>query len=179
MRYLRGVFWMSRPPYLRRIAAVAVVVVAVAIEFRPATTERLPIASADLPAGATVTAADVEWADVSKGAIEPAALPATLARMVPEGAPISAADIGSGTVDVPTGWLQIELEVPAATQTGATVVAVMSPSRLDRPATGVVTQAPEAAGFDALTALVAFSPSDAVAIAQAVAEGTVTVLLRR
>jgi len=170
---------MSRPPYLRRIAAVAVVLVAMAIEFRPVTTERVPIATADLPAGATVTAADVEWADVPKGAIEPAALPATLSRMVPVGAPISAADIGSGTVDVPTGWLQIALEVPAATQKGGTVVAVMSPSRLDRPATGVVTQAPEAAGFDSLTALVAFSPSDAVAVAHAVAEGTVTVLLGR
>lgn len=170
---------MSRPPYLRRIAAVVVVLAAVAVEFRPTTTERMPIAATDLPAGATVTEADVVWVDVSQGAIEPAALPAIVSRMVPAGAPISAADTGTDTVDVPTDWLQIELEVPAATQNGATVVAVMSPAQLDRPAAGVVTRAPEAAGFDALTALVAFSPSDAVAVAHAVAEGTVTVLLGR
>lgn len=170
---------MSRPPYLRRIAAVAVVFAVLAIEFRPATTERLPIAAADLPAGATVTEADVEWVDVSKGAIEPAALPAILSRTVPAGAPISAADVASDTIEIPADWLQIELEVPAATKSGATVVAVMSSSRLDRPATGVVTQAPEATGFDALTAMVAFGPSDAVAVAHALADGTVTVLLGR
>jgi hypothetical protein len=170
---------MSRPPYLRRIAAVLVVLVAVAIEFRPTTTQRLAIATTDLVAGTTVTEADVAWVDVSKGAIEPAVLPAIVSRMVPAGAPISDADVDSGSVEVPADWLQIELEVPAATQNGATVVAVMSPALLDRPATGLVTRVPEATGFDGLTALVAFDPTDAVAVAHAVAEGTVTVLLGR
>lgn len=170
---------MSRPPYLRRIAAVAVVFAAVAIEFRPATSERLPIAATDLPAGATVTEADVKWVDVTKGAIAPAALPAIVSRMVTAGAPISAADVASDTIEIPADWLRIELEVPASARSGATVVAVMSSSRLDRPATGFVTEAPEATGFDALTALVAFSPSDAVAVAHALADGTVTVLLGR
>jgi hypothetical protein len=170
---------MSRPPYLRRIAAVLAVLVAVAIEFRPTTTDRLAIATTDLVVGSTVTEADVEWVEVSKGAIEPAVLPATVSRTVPAGAPISAADVDSGSVEVPADWLQIELEVPAATQHGATVVAVLSPAPFDRPATGVVTRAPEATGFDGLTALVAFDPADAVAVAQAVAEGTVTVLLGR
>jgi hypothetical protein len=170
---------MSRPPYLRRIAAVAVVVVAVAIEFRPVTTERLPIAATDLPAGATVTDADVAWLDVSKGPIEPVDLPVVLSRGVPAGAPISAADVNASSVEIPADWLQIELEVPAATQIGATVVAVMSTSSHDRPATGVVTRTPTATGFDALTAMIAFDPSDAVAVAHAMAEGTVTVLLGR
>lgn len=142
------------------------------------TTERLPIATVDFPAGSTVTEADVGWLEVH-GPIEPVQLPAVLSRTVPAGAPISAVDVDPSVIEFPDGWLQIELEVPATTQNGATVVAVMSPSTLDRPATGVVTRPPAPIGFDALTAMVAFSPSDAVAVAHAVAEGTVTVLLGR
>ena len=149
-----------------------------AIELRPVNTERLPIATVDLPTGSTVTEADVAWLDVN-GPIETVQLPAVLSRTVPAGAPISAADVDPSSADVPVDWLQIELEVPATTQHGAIVVAVMSPSTSDGPVTGVVTQAPHATGFDSLTAMVAFSPPDAVAVAHAVAAGTVTVLLGR
>ena len=170
---------MSRPPYLRRVAAAAIVIVAVTMEFRPATTERVPVAAVDLPSGSTITEADVAWLDVEKGTIERVILPAVLSRSVPAGTPILTADVDPNSVEVPTDWLQIELEVPAATQNGATVVAVMSSSELDGPATGVVTQLSTATGFDRLTALVAFAPSEAVAVARSVAEGTVTVLLGR
>ena len=156
-----------------------VVMAAVIIEVRPSTTERLPVAIVDLPAGATVTEADVEWLEVSPGLGGPIELPAVLSRTVPAGAPVSVADVDSSTVAIPSGWLQIELDVPAATLHGATVVAVMTPSTPHHTATGLVTLAPNATGFDTVTALVAFEPSDAVAVARAVAEGTVTVLLER
>ena len=172
-------FLLSRPPYVRRAIAAIVVLVAVMIELRPSTTERLPVAIVDLPAGVTVTESDVDWIDVSPGLGAPVDLPAVLSRTVPAGAPVSAADVDPSTIEIPGGWLQIELDVPAATQQGATVVAVMTPSTLDHTATGLVTQAPKDTGFDALTALVAFEPSDAVAVARAVAQGTVTVLLGR
>lgn len=168
---------MSRPPYVRRVIAVIVFLGAVSIDLRPSTTERLPIAIAELTAGATVTEADVEWLDVSPGLGGPIDLPAVLSRNVPAGAPVSAADVSTSTVEVPSDWLQVELEVPAATMLGATVVAVMTPSPVGDTATGVVTQAPTGNGFDASTAMVSFAPSDAVAVAHAVAGGTVTVLL--
>ena len=104
---------------------------ALAIEFRPTTTERLPIAATELPAGATVTEEDVTWLHASKGIVERVSFPAVLSRAVPAGAPISAADVDPSSVEVPADWLQIELEVPAATQNGATVVAVMSRSVVD------------------------------------------------
>lgn len=167
---------MSRPPYLRRAAAVLVFVAALAIEFRPVTAGRIPIAASDLPSGTTVTETDVTWLEV-RGSIEEIEIPAKLTRSVPAGTPLSAADVDPSSVDVPTTWLRIELEVPPTTQIGATVVAVMSPRTSDRPATGVVTRPPTATGFDATTALVAFSPPDAVAVAHAAADGTVTVLL--
>lgn len=170
---------MSRPPYLRRFAAVMVVLGAVALEFRPTATERLPLAAVDLPAGATVTEDDVRWVDVSGSMGEPVDLPIELTRKVPAGSPISVADVDPASIDVPADWLRIELEVPVATQNGATVVAVLSQSRFDRPANGVVTQAPTSIGFDAVTAMVAFPPSDAVAVAHALADGSVTVLLGR
>lgn len=169
---------MSRPPYLRRAAAVGVVIAALAIEFRPVTTSRLPIAAIDLPIGAAVTEAHVTWLEV-RGSVEAIEIPAKLSRSVPAGAPLSAADVDPNPVDVPADWLRIELEVPATTHVGATVVAVMSPRTSERPATGVVTRSPTATGFDAITAMVAFSASDAVAVAHAVADGTVTVLLGR
>lgn len=168
---------MSRPPYLRRTAAVVVVVAALAIEFRPVATDRLAVAAVDLPAGATVTEADVSWIDVAPG-LEPLELPVIVSRALPAGTPISTADVDAGSVGVPDDWLEVELEVPASAQGGATVVAVMSPAR-DRPVTGVVTQPPTSGGFESLTAMVAFAPSDAIAVAHAVAEGTVVVLLGR
>ena len=160
-----------------------VLITALAIEFRPVTTERLPIAAFDLPAGTTVTEADVEWVQIQRG-FEVVELPAMLSRAVPAGAPISSADVDPSSVDVPADWLEIELDVPPTTRGGATVVAVMSLSTmslspLDPPVTGVVTQPPTATGFDAATAMVAFAPPDAVAVARAIAEGTVTVLLGR
>ena len=170
---------MTRPPYLRRFAAVAIVLIAVAIEFRPATTERIPVAAIDLSAGDSVSESDVRWLEVSEGVIEPVSLPVVLSRQVPAGSPISDADVRPSAIDIPADWLLIELEVPAATADGATVVAVMSPSPLGRPATGVVTQTPASVGFEALTTMVAFPPSDAVAVANAMADGTVTVLLGR
>lgn len=169
---------MSRPPYLRRAAAVAVVIAALAIEFRPVTTDRMPVAATDLPIGATVTEADVTWLEV-RGSIEAIEIPATLSRSVPAGTPLSAADVDPGTVQVPADWLRIELQVPAKTQIGTSVVAVMSLPTSDRAAEGVVVAPPSAGGFDENTAMVAFSPSDAVAVAHAVAQGTVTVLLGR
>lgn len=148
------------------------------IEFRPVTTERLPVAAIDLPAGTTVTEADVEWFAV-QGGIDTIRLPAVLSRTVVAGSPISPADVDPSAVEVPADWLEIELGVPATAQGGAAVVAVMSLPTLDRPVTGVVTQPPTPSGFDAATAMVAFAPADAVAVARAVAEGTVTVLLGR
>jgi hypothetical protein len=170
---------MTRPPYLRRFAAVVIVLIAMAIEFRPVTTERMPVAAIDLSAGDAVSESDVRWLNISKGVIEPVSLPVVLSRMVPAGSPISEADVHPSSIDVPADWLRIELEVPAATPNGATVVAVMSPSLLGRPATGVVTRTPASTGFDAMTTMVAFPPSDAVAVANALADGTVTVLLGR
>jgi hypothetical protein len=168
---------MTRPPYLRRTAAVVVVVAALAIEFRPATTDRLAVTDIDLPAGATVTEADVSWIEVAPG-LEPVELPAIVSRALPAGTPISTADVDAGSVGVPDDWLEIELEVPASAQSGATVVVVMSPAG-DRPVPGVVTQPPTAGSFESLRAMVAFAPSDAVTVARAVAEGTVIVLLGR
>ena len=168
---------MSRPPYLRRSAAVLVFAATLAIEFRPVTAGRIPIAAIDLPSGTTVTDADVTWLEV-QGSVDTIEIPAKLSRSVPAGTPLSATEVAAGSVEVPDDWLGIELEVPPTSQIGATVVAVMSGTS-DRPATGIVTRPPTTSGFDGHTAMVAFSPQDAVAVAHAVAEGVVTVLLGR
>ncbi len=169
---------MTRPPYLRRLVASAVFVTAIAIEFRPITTDRMPIALVDMPAGAEVTDSSVRWLDVQPG-LEPVRLPAVLGTDVVSGDPITASDVDADPVTVPSDWLRIELPVPEATANGNRLVVVLPLDITDRPLSGVVVSPPVVSDFDGPTALVAFAPQDAVRVARGVAAGTVTALLGR
>lgn len=169
---------MTRPPYLRRLAAAAVFVMAIAIEFRPITTDRMPVALADLPAGTEVTDSDVRWFDVQPG-LEPVRLPAVLTDDVASGETISVSDLETAPVPTPDDWLRIELPVPDATSNGNRIVVVLPPEVTGRPLSGVVVTPPSPSDFDGPTALVAFSPGDAVLVARGLGAGQVTALLGR
>jgi hypothetical protein len=168
---------MTRPPYLRRAAAVFVLVAAVAIEFRPSPTRSLPVAVSDLPAGSSITAADVIMVEVSGGPVTTVSFPAALVRDVRAGDPITATDVDEDPIGVPDGWLAVELEVPESASRGTQVVAVLPLDVLARPVRGVVTEPPGPSDFDTHTALVAFAREDAVAVARGITERSVTVLL--
>ncbi len=152
-------------------------VAAVAIEFRPPPAASLLVAVADMPAGTAISESDVRMVEVSGAPMTTVSLPAVLVRDVRSGAPITDADVEEHPLGLPDGWLTIELEVPASTARGMDVVAVLPLDILAQPVRGVVTEAPVPSDFDTHTGLVAFAPNDAVAVARAVSQRSVTVLL--
>jgi hypothetical protein len=168
---------MTRPPYLRRAAAACVLMTAIAIEFRPPATTLIPVATGDLVAGTAISESDVTMVEVSGGQMTTVPIPAVLVRDVRAGDPITGADVDAHPIAVPDGWLMIELEVPASTTEGTEVVAVLPSDLLAQPVRGVVTDAPVPSDFETHTAMVAFSPGDAVAVARGVTERSVMVLL--
>jgi hypothetical protein len=168
---------MTRPPYLRRVTALLVFVAALAVELRPTTTARLPVATVDLPSGTEVSESDVAWLEVAEELGDSVTLPAVLARDVAAGTPITRSDIDGSPVGVPTGWLTIELEVPPSATRGAGVVAVLPSEVQDGPVAGLVVGTPVPSDFGSPSAMIAFAADDAVAVARGLAAGSVTVLL--
>lgn len=168
---------MTRPPYLRRLAALAVFLAAVAVEFRPSNSDQIPVASSDLPQGTEITGSDVVWLEVERGVVDPVELPAVLGRSVRAGAPITHSDVDPAAAQVPGDWLRIELEVPPATSNGDLIVAVLPLNVSDRPVSGVVVGSPTPSDFGTVSTMVAFEPGDAVAVARGLAEGQVMALL--
>lgn len=170
-------FHLSRPAYLRQFLAVLVVVTAIAVELRAPTTEPLAVAATDTAAGEALTEADVRWVEVPVGLFPVAELPATLARSVPAGAPVTAYDVVATTTRFPADWLLIELEVPESTSNGAPVVAVVVTETGTAALAGVVAREPVPSDFGTFSTMVAFAPDDAVKAATSLMAGDVAVLL--
>ena len=176
LRYGRGVFWLTRPPYLRWVAAAAIVIGAFAWDLHGEATIAYPFAARPIPAGAAMSDADIEWRDLPAGVL---ALPdlsdPVTSRDVAAGEPIVSSAIG-GTSPVPEGWWSVPVALPATAPPGARarLVATTPPVETD----GIVISAP---GNDLLSysemGMVAVPPGAATAVAIAAREGTLIVLL--
>ena len=175
-RYIRFVFWLNRPPYLRWAAAAAVVVAAFLWDLRGSSDILYPFATSAIAAGATITEADVEWRRVPEGTM---ALPdlsdPVAARDVPAGEPIVPSAV-SGATTIPEGWWSVPVSLPATALPGTRI-------RLVDPASGFETDGiVVAAGSDDLmsfeeSGMAAVPPAAATLIAIAASEGTLVILL--
>ena len=139
----------------------------------------MAVAVADIPAGTDITDSDVQWVDAPVGLLPSAEFPATLARPVPAGAPVTAFDVIATTPRFPADWLLIELEVPWSTRDGAPIVAVVATDGGTTALAGIVAREPTPSDFGTYTALIAFAPENAITVAAALLVGDVTVLLGR
>ena len=168
---------MSRPPYLRWFAAIAVLVGGFIVELAPQTSVPVPIALTDFEPGTTISDGDVGWADGSSDIFEGISLPAVAGRTILAGQPIMQADVAASEHRAPEDWWQITLAVPPDTKTGTPILAVVTSN--DRPAAhrGVVVSHTFDDGFGDTSALVAFPPNEAVEVAAAVSENRITVLI--
>lgn len=110
-RTLRALLWRARPWLAAAAAAFAVVILAQLAFPAPAATTPVLLATTDLSAGHTVTAADVRSGEWPDDLAPPSALAAgdaigqVLAAPVPEGAALTARHLTSG------GWIVAEGEV--------------------------------------------------------------------
>lgn len=175
---VQGVFWMRRPPYLRWLAAAAVLVVALAFELSDRRSTPHPFAVRDIAAGATITNGDIEWRPVPAHLLPlPDLTNPVAAHDVSRGEPLRPSDVASSSL-VPPGWWSLPLVLPQSAVPGVAVRIVV----LDEPMAaveGIVVAAGESNAFSIADAgLVAVPESHADAIAAAAAADRVMILLR-
>ncbi len=174
-RYVAGVFWLLRPPYLRWVGAAALVAVAALFDVAGSATEPFPFASESIASGAPVDSA-IEWRDVPRGLLPAPADPSGFAaRRIDPGEPLTAGAVRA-TGGIPAGWWSVPVDLPESAQVGTAVRLVSPESNLD--VRGIVAQ-PTGSGAFATTSpgLVAVAPGDAAAVAAAVAQDRLIVLM--
>lgn len=169
-------FWLARPPYLRRVGAGLAVVVALWFELVPEATVLHPFAKTDLTAGATVTPGDFEMRVVPPGILPGVEPDGVLATPLARGEPLTPGMIAQ-TPAVPAGWWALDVPIPAGVGAGTEVRLVVDQEQIPRVVIGLVVRVQAVDDFDGNVALVAVPEADAAAAASAVAQGSVAVLV--
>lgn len=174
-RYVGEVLWLGRPPYLRWLAAVALIVAALVWDLSERATAPFPFAADDLERGQEITEADLKWQDMPVGAF---AVP-DLANAIPlvpirAGDPIVASLVSRSPTLPPNSWA-VPVQLPVGAHVG-TVVKLVFADGSD--VGGVVMQSAreDSFGFET-TGLVAVADQAASTVALAAANGDLVVLL--
>ena len=143
-RYGGTVLWLSRPPYLRWFAAVAIILAALAWDLSKRQSESFPFAAAPIPAGTAITDDLIEWRLVAEGSIPaPVLSGVTATGDIDAGDPLTRSVL-SQTPQLPDGWWSIPIDIPNGTPVGATIRVILPDGSA---ATGVVTQPASSDGF--------------------------------
>jgi hypothetical protein len=179
---------MRRPPYLRWIAAAALVLVALAFELESRTMATHPFLTRDVAPGEAITDDAVEWRPAPRGLLPmPNLADPIAAHHLSAGDPLTAGSVANDRL-VPAGWWSIPLNLPSTARVGGRVGLVLLPARdiaaagLDDAVPqdwveGVVVERGEADAFSVAGAgLVAVPPAAARAVAIAAAEERLMVL---
>lgn len=117
--------WLSRPPYLRWIAAAAIVVVALVWDLSGRRTEQYPFATSAITRGTPLSEAGIEWRPAASDLfLVPDVSNATASADIEPGDPITRSVV-SEVPPVPGDWWAIPLMVPADVQPGAVIRVVL------------------------------------------------------
>jgi len=183
-RYVRTVFWFSRPPYGKYAAAVVLLTIGVYAEFRPSETRAHPFAVDHIVAGAPLESSLFEERPVLKGSLAAVAIAGRAAHDIEAGEPLLASAVDTQQAATPDGWWALEVPLPASASAGMAVRLVVHATDSAGSAAvveGVVieptTGTTDPLGFESPNGLVAVPEPDAAAAAVAVADRRVTVLL--
>jgi hypothetical protein len=171
------VFWLSRPPYLRRTAAVLIFVAAVAWEVRPVPHDRRAFIAVDVQAGESVAEGVLEWREVPVGVLPELAEPngVFVADFV-TGTPLVAAMLAAEPA-MPAGWWGVEVPVPNGTSVGTEVRLVVDVRLEPKVIPGLVIRIVGEDSLAGLTALVAIPEGEVGAAAAALADGSLRTLV--
>lgn len=174
-RYVGQVLWLGRPPYLRWLAAGALIVAALVWDLSERATEPFPFAASDLERGHQITAEDLQWHDMPLGAF---AMP-DLNNAIPlvpirAGDPIVASLVSPSPTLPPNSWA-VPVQLPVGAHVG-TVVKLVFADGSD--VGGVVMQPAREDSFGLeTTGLVAVTDEAASTVALAAANGDLVVLV--
>lgn len=166
----------SRPPYLRWVAAVAVVVAALAWDVSKRSTEPYPFAASPIPAGTALSDDLVEWRDLPVGSIERPDIAATTALVdIASGDPITSSVAGRPP-SIPDGWWAVAVRLPPHLIVGSEVRLILPDGR---PVDAVVSTGADVDqyGYESIGA-VAVPPELADAVAAASSVDAVIVLAK-
>ena len=165
-------FWLSRPPYWRWLAAAAVIAGAAYLDLTGPPTERYPFVAASVDTGELVV---VEWRDVPRGVLPPHGDVSGVARLsLQAGTPLIADLLERITRE---GITEVILALPITAAVGGDVM--ITTRAPDLQVVGIVVRPSASGGFGSVSpGLVAFPPDHAAAIANALAENRATILLR-
>jgi hypothetical protein len=170
------VFWLTRPPYLRWAAAVAIVVAAFAWDARGGEEVLYPFASSSIAAGSPIVDSEVEWRSLPAGVMAfPDLSDPVATRNLAEGEPIVPSAV-SGAAAIPDGWWAVPLALPASAAAGTRVWLVGTASGLETEGIIVATGSEDLLSYDA-PGMVAVPPEVATAVAVESIEGTLVVLV--
>jgi hypothetical protein len=167
--------WLSRPPYLRWFAAVAIVLAAFVWDLSGRQTASYPFAAVDLGRGRVLSDDTIVWKAAPSGVFSvPDLSDATAAIDIAKGDPITRSVL-SPTISIPDGWWSVPIALPQGAFAGATIRVVLPNGE---GVSGVVVQAATSDSFGSLeSAAVAFPGGVAELVAQVSALGELVVLI--
>ena len=167
--------WLSRPPYLRWIAAGSIVLAALAWDLSKRQSEPFPFAASIIASGTPITDDLIEWRDLPEGAIAAPILSGVSAVAdIDAGDPITRSVL-SHTLPLPDGWWSIPIDIPDGIPVGAAIRVVLPDGSA---ATGVVTQPASNDGFGVPSpGTVGFPQTVADTVARLAATGSLVILV--
>ncbi len=169
-------FWLTRPPYLRRIAAGALLVGAFLWDLHGRAGAPFPVAARALAPGEHLDATAVAWRDLPRDLLPlPDLSDAVAAVPIAAGTPLTTGLVRP-TPPAPAGWWEVPVPLPPSVAAGRAVRIVLLDSLVA--VDGVVAVPADRDLFATEpTGLVAVPGERAAAVAAAAAAGTIVVLL--
>jgi hypothetical protein len=172
-------YWLARPPILRRALAIVLLAGAVVVALRRPPTVDFPFAALDIAAGEAVSSGMIELRPIPAGFLPPSN-PIGGRALVPiaAGRPLTEEVLSHATA-VPVGWWALELPVPAGLTAGSRVQVVISPIQSEAVVSvpGVATASGGDNELGESTAMVAVPGAQAALVAVAARDSRVTVLV--
>lgn len=166
---------LTRPPYLRWLAAAALVVAAIGWDLSARATAPFPFAAEPIPPGTAITEDLVEWRDLPVGTFPLPELASALwaAHRIDAGDPI-VPSLTTGSAAIPEGWWAVPMRIPPGLARGA-AVRLLLPTGSTVP--GVVAVPASDDVFSGPTGAVAVAEGDLRTVATAAVGDLVTVLV--
>jgi hypothetical protein len=171
------VYWFRRPPYLRWIAASLILAGALWMDLRGKPTEPRPFTVSSIAAGDRIVDEMLEYREVPVGVLPEVNVDGYAMGPLSPGEPLTPSVI-SDRDPLPDGWWAMEMEVPTGAGSGAVLRLVIEGAATVVP--GLITNvvsAGQSAGWVRETAMVAVPSDQASAVATALTDGKVSVLV--
>ena len=169
-------YWLARPSYWRWAGATLIVGLSLYLELRPTPSVDHPFAGADLRAGADATLAEIVWRSVPLGILPETTPEGFLLVDVESGQPLLPAMLDTAPM-IPPGWWALSVPVPEGSLPGSEVRLVVDVRQTPRVVPGKLIRIFEETTIEGTNGMVAIPEDEAGAVAAALTDGGLSVLV--